>query len=55
MAKQKEKVTEIIEECCNEFCNDYCKWPSMYIPEENDGIELCDSDICAECPINKLM
>lgn len=48
------KVTEIIEEVSDEMCNNYCKWPAMYVPEEHDGVDLYDSDICGNCPLNRL-
>lgn len=49
-----DRVTDIIESVCNEMCNKYCKYPDTYKPEEHGGLELQDSEICAECPLNRL-
>ena len=46
-------ITEILEEVKNDICNKYCKWPEEW-DEEKEGIELCESDICANCPLNRL-
>lgn len=42
-----------VEEVCNEMCNDFCKWPEKW-DAEKEGIELMDSEICMNCPLNKL-
>lgn len=47
-------VTEIFEEVKDAICNDYCRYPMEYDADENDGLELCDSDICRNCPLNRL-
>ena len=52
-------VAEIIEEVKIEMCNDYCRYPREYDPreydpEEHDGAELYDTDICRNCPLNRL-
>lgn len=44
-------VTRIIEEVCDEICTHYCKWPDNWTDEAN---ELCDSEVCAKCPLNRL-
>lgn len=49
MAKTKEQLEQIAED----FCNNYCKYPDIW-DEEKEGYELCESDICANCPISKL-
>ena len=47
-------VTEIIEEVKDAICNDYCRFPYEYDPEEHDDVELFDSEICQNCPLNRL-
>lgn len=47
-------ATEIIEEVKDQICNDYCRYPREWDEEEHDGLELYDSDICANCPLNRL-
>ena len=47
-------VSQQIEEAKEEMCNNYCKYPNEYKPEEHDGAELWDSDICKNCPLTRL-
>lgn len=51
---KKKTISQILEEVKEEMCNKYCKYPNEYKPEEHDGIELWDSDICANCPLTRL-
>ena len=44
-------ITQMIEKVAEEMCDKYCKYPSEW--DDADG-ELEDSDICANCPLNKL-
>ena len=46
-------ITEILEEVKTEICNKYCKFPEEW-DEEKEGCELCESDVCANCPLNRL-
>lgn len=46
-------ITERLERIAAEFCNKYCKYPDMW-DEEKEGIELCESEICANCPLNEI-
>lgn len=51
--KEHEKsITEILYEVTEEICNHYCKYPDIW-DEETQG-ELCESDICSNCPLNRL-
>ena len=52
MAEGK-KISEILEDIASEMCDHYCKYPIEYKPEENDGVEIFDSDICRNCPLVK--
>ena len=36
------------------FCSEYCKYPDTW-DEEKEECELAESDICTNCPINKLI
>ena len=44
---------EIINEVAEEMCNDYCKYPDTW-DAEKEGVELCESEICQNCPLNRL-
>lgn len=46
-------ITEILEDVREQMCNDYCRYPREW-DEEAEGCELIDSDVCANCPLNKL-
>lgn len=46
-------VQEIIEEVKNDMCRNYCKYTDTW-DEEAEGCELPESEICANCPLNKL-
>ena len=47
-------ITEIIEEVKDQICNDYCRYPKEWDEEDHDGLELCESEVCAACPLNRL-
>ena len=47
-------VPQILEEIAGQFCEHYCKYPDTW-DIETEGCDLCESEICAECPINKLV
>lgn len=46
-------ITQQFEEIVNEICSKYCKYPEQW-DEEKEGTELCKSDICKNCPLNRL-
>ena len=46
-------ITEIIEDVKADICNNYCKYPHIF-DEESEGCELCESDICTNCPLGRL-
>ena len=52
MENQK-NISEQLEEIAETFCNDYCKYPEIW-DEEKEGCELMDSEVCANCPLNKI-
>ena len=41
------------DEIAAEICEKYCKYPDEY-DEEKEGVPLCDSEICKNCPLNKI-
>ena len=53
-AEEKKTISQKLEDIANDFCDNYCKYPEKW-DEEKEGCELCESEICAECPINKLV
>ena len=48
-----ETVTQILEEVKDTMCNSYCKYPYEW-DEEKEGCELCESEICENCPLSRL-
>jgi hypothetical protein len=46
-------IGRTFEEVKNRMCEDYCRYPTTW-DEEKEGIELYASDICANCPLNRL-
>ena len=49
----RELTEEYIEDVAKEICECYCKYPEQW-DEEKEGMELIESDICANCPLNRL-
>ncbi len=48
-----EPVRQIIENVITEICDHYCKYPYEW-DEDKEGMELCESEICQNCPLMKL-
>lgn len=46
-------IAEILEEVKTDMCNDYCRYPKEF-DEEKEGCELCESEHCQSCPLNRL-
>ena len=46
-------IADQLREIAETMCNEYCKYPHIW-DEEKEGIELAESEICANCPLNKL-
>ena len=42
-----------LQEIIEDFCNNYCKYPDLW-DEEKEGCELSESDICKNCPLNRI-
>ena len=49
----KPTIPQILEEVTEEMCNKYCKYPNEW-DEEAEGCELAESEICENCPLNRL-
>lgn len=50
---EEKPITKQLEAVAEDICNNYCKWPEKW-DTEKEGCELVDSEICANCPLNKL-
>ena len=46
-------INETFEEVKVAMCEDYCRYPREW-NEEEEGAELIDSEICQNCPLNRL-
>ena len=42
-----------IDDLITDICDGYCKYPEEW-DEEKAGIPLIDSEICRNCPLNRL-
>lgn len=42
-----------LEDIAVEICNNYCKYPETW-DAEKEGCDLCESDICINCPLSRL-
>lgn len=51
---QPQTIPQSLEEVVSEMCDKYCKWPLQW-DEEAQGCELSESDVCANCPLNRLV
>lgn len=49
---ENKTIPQLLESIAEAMCNDYCKYPLEW-DEEKDG-ELADSEVCANCPLNRL-
>ena len=46
-------ATTELRESFEDFCDNYCKYPEKW-DAEKEGCELSESDVCKQCPINRL-
>ena len=53
MPEQK-TIAATLGEIVERFCNDYCRYPREF-DEKAEGMELCESEHCANCPTNLLI
>lgn len=54
VAMNERSITQQLQDIVEDACQNYCKWPDLW-DEEAEGIELCESDICKNCPLNKMV
>lgn len=47
-------VRQVLDKVCSDMCDEYCKWPEKW-DEEKEGMELCESEHCQNCPLLRLM
>lgn len=52
MDNDRHTVTELIEMIAGVMCDQYCKYPEQWDYEKNG--ELCESDVCKNCPLLRL-
>ena len=53
MDSLRDHIDKTIEKVWGEICDKYCKYPQEW-DAEKEGAELYESDICKNCPFNKL-
>jgi hypothetical protein len=53
MEQTIQSITEQIEDIKEQICNEYCKYPEQW-DDKAMGYELCESEVCARCPLNRL-
>ncbi|MBO4520735.1 MAG: hypothetical protein J5787_05965 [Alphaproteobacteria bacterium] len=42
-----------IDEVTADICEHFCKYPDTW-DEDSEGVELYESEICKNCPLNRL-
>ena len=47
-------IVKQLNQIVEDVCQNYCKYPDNW-DEDKEGVELCESDICANCPLNRLV
>ena len=47
-------VIELLRHMAVEICDKYCKYPDRWDPDIM-GYDLCESEICANCPLVKML
>lgn len=50
----EQSITQWLQDIVEDVCQNYCKYPDNW-DEESEGVELSESDICKNCPLNKLV
>lgn len=51
--KKDRGLLQQIQDIADEICKNYCKYLDIW-DAEKEGCELMESDICQECPFNRL-
>ena len=53
MEGKKKTISEEFEDIKVQMCRNYCKYTDTW-DEEVMGYELMESEVCAQCPLNRL-
>lgn len=53
-SEETKSIAQELEQIANDICMHYCRWPELW-DEEAKGCELSESDICAKCPLMRLV
>lgn len=53
MEEKKKTISEEFEDIKVQMCRNYCKYTDKW-DEEVMGYELAESEVCAQCPLNRL-
>ena len=53
MEGKKKTISEEFEDIKEQMCRNYCKYTDTW-DEEVMGYELCESEVCAQCPLTRL-
>lgn len=51
---EEKTIPNMLQEVVDQMCEKYCKYPHEW-NEEAEGYELSESDICLNCPLNRLV
>lgn len=51
--EQRKTIVQQMQDIVDEMCDKFCKWPDLW-DEKAEGMELCESDHCRNCPLNRL-
>ena len=49
---ENKTIPQLLESIAEDICNNYCRYPLEWDEEKNG--ELADSEVCANCPLNRL-
>lgn len=47
-------IARQIQDVADDMCNNYCKYPETWNVEA-EGCELSESEVCANCPLSRLV
>ena len=54
VAINEKSIVQQMQEIVEDMCHNYCKYPEIW-DEDREGVERCESDICRNCPLNRLV
>lgn len=53
LEKPRDLKPDVMEQIKQTICDEYCKFPGAW-DADAEGCELAESDICKNCPLNRL-